>query len=264
MTVFLSFTRFPKPVPFQASNSTFRSFSNTRSEKGGAVAWALRLSSGQEYRMTRWTNIFPTVTTNDAFLAEEPAAVHEALEQWLAMKDDWERNNKTREYEHNMTSFYAPFDNTLCPNEYGFIVTDFMTKQIVACTSYCSFFDEYLKENHLLPEAEMGMLSSWEEKSSFPEYTRAKVEERVKNYQRVKGFFDEGRLHTYLNHARTMVVDPLSFTSFQAFVKEVVRQEKDLSKRAYVGLLSVNYEPPSGWKFEEFYHSDIKERQDAL
>lgn len=103
---------------------------------GGNVAWTIRQADGTEYRMDRWTNIFPDVTMNDAFLGGEPEAFAAAIESWLSMKDDWERNRATGKFENNMTKVYAPYPFGLRPSEYGFIVTDFVTKTMISCQHY--------------------------------------------------------------------------------------------------------------------------------
>lgn len=103
---------------------------------GGNVAWTLRLADGTEHRMNRWTNIFPETTMDDAFLAGEQAAIDEALKSWLEMKADWEANRDTGKFQHRMTEVYAPYPFGLKPFEYGFIVTDFVTKTIVSCQHY--------------------------------------------------------------------------------------------------------------------------------
>ncbi|KAF2807733.1 uncharacterized protein BDZ99DRAFT_464645 [Mytilinidion resinicola] len=272
----LAFTRFKKPVSC-LHNSPFRSFSATGINKGGAVAWALRLSNGQEYCMTRWTNVFPLITTNDAFLAEEPEAVQESLKDWLNMKEDWEHNQETGDYEFAMTGFYEPFDNKLCPNEYGFIFTDFMTKHIIACTSYCSFSEEALKKfdvSEAVAEieglnAEIAKLDTDNDRDRRWLHMRWNgANSRLEEYQRIKSFFDTGRLHTFRDREfKNVVVNPLDFASYDEFVGEVTRRVDEAVEQAedkYSRLVYVDVEPPPGWQVEEFYHSNIEERKNAV
>lgn len=120
---------------------------------GGNVAWTLRLADGTEHRMDRWTNIFPEITMNDAFLAGEQAAIDEALESWLGMKADWEANRETGKFRHNMTEVYAPYPFGLRPSEYGFIVTDFVTKTIISCQHYTNMTRLFIHD-WMLPEQE--------------------------------------------------------------------------------------------------------------
>ncbi|KAF2495538.1 hypothetical protein BU16DRAFT_527339 [Lophium mytilinum] len=273
----LVLTRFQKPVSY-LRNSPFRSFSATRIKKGGAIAWALRLSTGQEYRMTRWTNIFPLITTNDAFLAEKPEAVHASIEEWLELKEDHERNEESGSHKFPMSGFYAPFNNKLCPNEYGFIFTDFVTKRIIACTNYCSFFDEALTEFDAL-EAEAKIKGIDDEIAKFDteeggqrrwlRTQRASLESGLREYQRVKGFFDAGRLHTFQHRSfESVVVDPADFASYDEFVGEVIRRTDDAVKQddqdRYSGIPYVSVEPPPGWQAEEFHHPNVEEQETPL
>ncbi len=103
---------------------------------GGNLAWTLRTQAGTEYRMDRWTNGIPALIHADGFLSGQPAAIEQALEEWLVMKDDWQRNRANETFEHQMTAVYAPYPFGLKPSEYGLIVTDFATKTILSLQGY--------------------------------------------------------------------------------------------------------------------------------
>ena len=71
---------------------------------GGNLAWTVRRSDGTEYRMDRWTNAMSELVTNPAFFQEDEDHMATCLESWLAMKEDWEKNQGTGNYEKPMTN----------------------------------------------------------------------------------------------------------------------------------------------------------------
>lgn len=103
---------------------------------GGNLAWTIRLSDGTQYRMDRWTNSLPHLHLSPAFLDETPEGVEKALSAWLVMKEDWEENRESGDYQHLMTRSYAPYPFGLRPSEYGLVVTCFKTKTILSLQGY--------------------------------------------------------------------------------------------------------------------------------
>lgn len=103
---------------------------------GGTLAWTLRLPDGTEHRMQRWTNIFPEITCDAAFLAGDPVALDAALSEWRRMHADWDRHGPDGPFALPMTPVYAPYPFGLRPAEYGIIVTDFASRTIVSCQGY--------------------------------------------------------------------------------------------------------------------------------
>lgn len=107
---------------------------------GGSVGVTLRLSDGQEYRMIRWTNSMPWGITNMGMVRKDPEHIQAYLRSWLEMKDDWDRNHATGQFEHNMTDFYVPYDNRcLHPREYGLVVVDLLKDRILTMQDYTTF-----------------------------------------------------------------------------------------------------------------------------
>jgi hypothetical protein len=106
---------------------------------GGNLAWTLRLSDGTEYRMDRWTNAMSELITNPLFYQEDKSHIDACLESWLGMKEDWEKNQDTGNFEHNMTKVYAPYPYGMKPSEYGIVVTDFINKVLLTNQQYTSF-----------------------------------------------------------------------------------------------------------------------------
>lgn len=105
---------------------------------GGEIAWTLRLEDGTEYRMNQWTNTVHGLIVNPDFLNGKQSAIDHALEEWFALKSDWEANRKTGNFALRETSIYAPYPFGMKPSEYGIIVTDFASKKILTLQSYTS------------------------------------------------------------------------------------------------------------------------------
>jgi len=102
---------------------------------GGSIAFTLRLEDGTEYRMCRWTNILPWAITNKKMIEKDPSHIQKVLENWLKMKDDYERNKDSGNFENNMTDVYFPFD-LLAPTDYGLVVVDFVNNVILESQGY--------------------------------------------------------------------------------------------------------------------------------
>jgi hypothetical protein len=103
---------------------------------GGNLAWTLRLEDGGEYRMDRWTNVFPRMINNAHFLDGSPAHIRRCLASWLRMKKDWEDNRESGSFKFRMTDVYAPYPYGCGPSEYGLLVTDFQNKVILSSQHY--------------------------------------------------------------------------------------------------------------------------------
>jgi len=103
---------------------------------GGNLAWTIRLEDGTEYRMDRWTNSMPGLILNPDFLSGQQAGIDNALQPWLEMKSDWEKNQHTEKFDLHMTPSYAPYPYGLAPSEYGLVITDFVSKTILSLQEY--------------------------------------------------------------------------------------------------------------------------------
>ena len=208
---------------------------------GGSIAWTVREANGVEHRMKRWTNIMPGTITDD-FLAGDPALFAEAMESYLGMKADWERNGPDGPFEHNMTDAYAPYPYGLTPAEYGFIVTDFQTKTLISCNHYTSF-------DHI-----------WVMRSMFHADLDGEnqYEDRIARYNRM---FEEGRILTLWSFDRTnrqmnKLVPPVS-TSFKHLVEQSCELVDD-------HMVTFDVQPPQGWTFLHFNSDRTDTRQQAF
>lgn len=105
---------------------------------GGTVAVTLRKADGTEYRMSRWTNSMPWGIANMRMLNGDEDHINAYLDQWLKMRDDYERNKDIGKFEYDMTDCYFP-GNGLVPDGYGLVVVDHINKVILSMQGYCSF-----------------------------------------------------------------------------------------------------------------------------
>lgn len=122
---------------------------------GGNVALTIR-KDGQEFRMTRWTNILPSLLHDIRFLNGEPDTLKEVLSTWEDMKDDWERNGPNGPFDHVMTPTYSPYPYGLKPSGYGAVVVDFDTNHILNLQGYCDVGNiDYLRMGYGPRAAEM-------------------------------------------------------------------------------------------------------------
>lgn len=203
---------------------------------GGSIGWTIRKEDGQEFRMSRWTNIIIDTITDD-FLAGDPTLFDEAMESWLAMKADWEKHKEDGKFEHPMTNAYDPYPYGLKPDEYGIIVTDFKTKTLVSCQYYTNFTqhspDIYGKD--FMPD----------------------------RYEKYKRWFETGRFVS-VSEWKNRVATTVSFDDFMSF-NQLNTYDEFLDflrggekKQRY---FSVTVKPPEGWTFFEFGETKDDRRQ---
>jgi len=105
---------------------------------GGTVAVTLRKPDGTEYRMSRWTNSMPWGIGNMKLMRHDMNHVDTYLEQWLGMKDDYEKNKESGVFEHNMTDCYFP-SSGMVPDGYGLVVVDMVNNVILSMQNYTAF-----------------------------------------------------------------------------------------------------------------------------
>lgn len=106
---------------------------------GGTVAVCVRLESGEEYRMNRWTNTLPSFFGNIKFFQKDSSHIKEYLKSWKEMRADWNKNHKTKKFKLNMTDCYSPYPALLAPCSYGIVVFDFMKNVVISCQGYTCF-----------------------------------------------------------------------------------------------------------------------------
>lgn len=105
---------------------------------GGSLAVTIREADGTEHRMCRWTNPTPYFVNNPLLCEKDPAYLAGYLSQWRDMREDFERNQGNKAFEHNMTSCYAPYP-FLAPHGYGLLVVDMQRDVILDMQGYTSY-----------------------------------------------------------------------------------------------------------------------------
>jgi hypothetical protein len=105
---------------------------------GGNVAITVKEENGNLWKMDRWTNIVPYFFSDvNLYNGNFSHWLKDFTKQWLVMKEDYEKNKDTGQFQENMTSVYFPFDTT-SPSEYGLIVVDAQKKKIYSAQDYTS------------------------------------------------------------------------------------------------------------------------------
>lgn len=105
---------------------------------GGNVGVIVKKEDGKQVGMSRWTNVMPYHFKNiNLYLGKTDEWYKEFSSEWLKMKEDYEANKNTGNFEQNMTSVYFPHD-TLSPDEYGIIAVDLKNKKIYSSQDYCN------------------------------------------------------------------------------------------------------------------------------
>jgi len=129
---------------------------------GGCVGVTIRKADGTEVRMCRWTNGLPDFITNVAFVEQDEAHLDSYLQTWADFQADYAANKDTGKYAHNMSDIYAPYP-FLAPIEYGLVLIDYQTKQVLSKQGYtavghfhCSVSHESEDKERFLAFAERG------------------------------------------------------------------------------------------------------------
>lgn len=119
---------------------------------GGTVGLTIRLASGKEYRMARWTNMLPWAFKNINLLTGKPKHIKDIINSWDKMVLDYANHKKTGEkFKYPMTDSYVSEiqEAALCPISYGLVVLDLKTKTILDLQGYSSlnYMDIYSASN---------------------------------------------------------------------------------------------------------------------
>ena len=105
---------------------------------GGTVAITLRTPDNKVYKMSRWTNIMPHFINNARLFLKQQGHIDDFLYQYNLMKEDWEKNKLSGNFDFNMTDVYFP-SSGLAPEGYGLVVVDMVNDIILSSQGYCSF-----------------------------------------------------------------------------------------------------------------------------
>lgn len=152
---------------------------------GGTIRVIVRENEDKVHNMYRWTNTFPDFVNSPKLYNEDKDHLSKYMESWLDMKEDYDKNCDSGDYEFYMTPSYFPNDNNISPSGYGILIIDYVTKKIISCQGY----------------AKVGNLSGIKFAGLFSEKARnlgirsntATEEEQAD----AKQMFDEGRLEIF-------------------------------------------------------------------
>lgn len=211
---------------------------------GGNVGVIIKRKNGEQVGMSRWTNIMPHFFKDiNLYLGNTEQWYKDFSEQWLNMKEDYENNKDTGNFQHNMTPVYFPNDY-LSPDEYGIIAVDFKNKKIYSSQDYCN----------------IGTLAFHHIYSRYDE-------ENEENIKLLQQYFDNGFLKSmqyYDFENKTIKVIDISHFSFEDIVQ--VLQEtvdnmlthyshKDLQtiKKRDGCYYDMNFLINSDWNFVIYY-----------
>lgn len=105
---------------------------------GGTVGVTIREKDGTLHKMARWTNSLPDFARSMKFINKDKNHFDDYLKVFYEMKADYEKNKNTGKFEFNMTDVYIPYSGHIAPIEYGLVVIDYQTEQILHCQGYTS------------------------------------------------------------------------------------------------------------------------------
>lgn len=110
---------------------------------GGSIGVTIRLPTGKEYRMERWTNTLPGVFQSPAFIDGKADALADYIDHWIK---ESAKKDKGETIISSWGMYRKPY---LAPSEYGVFVVDYVNKVIISCNSYFN-----IEEIMVLPEDE--------------------------------------------------------------------------------------------------------------
>jgi hypothetical protein len=212
---------------------------------GGSIAITFRDESGKVEKMCRWTNIMPDFLVNHKLYAKDKKFIAEFLKEWKVMKKDWDDNEKrkVKKYKYPMTPAYADY-RLLAPIDYGLVVVDLKTNNILSMQGYCSLtthylsirpiqeetevFDELLKHGHVVDFQEhFYKYSKWTAGLTFKQTLDAilDVRERVK-----KGETIYGSSNDILHSMPYLEINPAPFKvrDYDENIKGLRKMKKDI------------------------------------
>lgn len=105
---------------------------------GGNIGIIVKKSDKEQIPMDRWTNVMPYHFSQiNLYQGNLEQWYDEFTQSWQNMKNDYERNKDTGNYEENMTPVYFPHTLNV-PSEYGLIAVDMVNKKIYSSQDYCT------------------------------------------------------------------------------------------------------------------------------
>lgn len=154
---------------------------------GGTVSVTVREENGTEHRMERWTNALSYFVTNLKLCQKDPKHLKEYLSTWKDFEDDWKKNGhkfdsdkKNYEvFENQMTPCYCPAVG-LAPVDYGLVVIDFKTNNILSMQGYTSL-------NVVLGSSIRMVMSGYDDPDELDRFKELLYDRRITTYETFGG-----------------------------------------------------------------------------
>jgi hypothetical protein len=106
---------------------------------GGSITVIIREEDGKIHKMCRWTNSLPYFTKDLNFINKDKKHLKDYLKVFYSMENDYKRvQKKGGNYRFQMTDCYIPYSGYIAPIEYGLVLIDYQTEQIISCQGYSS------------------------------------------------------------------------------------------------------------------------------
>lgn len=206
---------------------------------GGTISVTLRKKNGDEYRMSRWTNSMPWGIGNVNMLRGNEEHINKYLNQWFEMKEDYEANKDSGNFEYNMTDAYFPSAG-LVPDGYGLVVVDHVNKVILDLQGYTSF--DYIGASSI--GLELPIEPSEDYKITVPEDG---------DTVRFKEFLDAGLVKgvvTRDSYDKGLEYESIDGLSFEDIIHSIMNNKP----RIFSFILDLD-----GWEYEKFEECDPNE-----
>ena len=204
---------------------------------GGTVSVTVREEDGTEHRMERWTNALSHFVTNLKLCQKDPKHLKEYLSTWKDFEDDWKKNGHKFDrdkgnyevFENQMTPCYYPAVG-LAPVDYGLVVIDFKTNNILSMQGYTSL-------NVVLGSSIRMAMGGYEDPDELDRFKELLYDRRITTYETVAfGLGGSGTIKEDLTNAKPC---------------QVLNRFKDDGRHVGIEYLHVDLSPFTLEDFEE-------------
>jgi len=193
---------------------------------GGSIGLTIREQDGTEHRMCRWTNVIPGFLTNVRLAHKNSEYIREITKTWYDFVKDYALHKEDGQFEHRMTSMYAPYP-FLAPESYGLIVVDMMTNHILDYNGYTSVgkIDAVAIRNNMSEDAEDNSHTITLASSGFKRRNRKGMnafseEDTYGPARRFKDFADEKRVSSMMGIEDKVDLQGKNFEELLPFISD--------------------------------------------
>lgn len=187
---------------------------------GGTIAVTLRTATGIVEPMARWSNPLPLFSHNIHFIKGDQAHIDDYMEQWYAMKQDWDQHRQTRRWDFPMTPTYAPW-RLKAPMGAGLVVFDFSRQIILSMQNQTNF--GFVYPDSITQDSE-------------PDYNELIAQGRL---YLIKHFYDKG----------VEQVSKIDTLEEVRFLDKVLQAKRNAPDYQYIANIAVDLQP---WKVSSF------------